>query len=83
MSLKDYSDDRLARELERRRAAREDKPVQLDDPDLTRLRAVCQEHVDALASGDSYEDYEHYIYEAAMKAIFGGDVFSFVNECLR
>lgn len=76
-----FSERELIEELERRE--REiTKPVQLDNPDLTRLRAVCQERIDCLAAGDFRSTQDYYIYETAMKTIFGKDVFKFINECL-
>tara|TARA_R100001530_G_scaffold26226_4_gene21141 strand:- start:20303 stop:20494 length:192 start_codon:yes stop_codon:yes gene_type:complete len=59
-----------------------DKPVQIKEPDFNKLRNLCQLHLDFCASADFHGDNDdgHYIYEEAMEAIFGKDVFKFINE---
>lgn len=60
------------------------KPEQLQEIDLTALRKACQEYIDFLGDKDDYHedrivDYEHEVMEKAMEAIFGEDVWKFVN----
>lgn len=87
MSLVGFSDGELKAELERRaqRAKERDKPQQVENPNLTKLREVCQEYIDELADGNKHEagDYREYIYEAALECIFGEGVFVWTNEKLR
>lgn len=81
-TLSKYPDDALRAELERREQLKSlATPVQLESPDLTALRKLCQYHIDAIASG-SYvdEDFSHYVYEEAMQTIFGKDVFAWINQ---
>lgn len=56
-------------------------PEQVKTPDLTALREVCQVYMDEVSKGGYVdEDLQHYIYEAALTAIFGEGVFSYVNK---
>lgn len=59
-----------------------EKPVQKTDVDLTKLRDICQSYLDYLDSDDYHEDndYKQYIFEEAMKAIFGNDVWKYINS---
>lgn len=58
------------------------KPKQLDVVNLTNLRDTCQEYIDFVSSDNYYadNDFEHYIYEEALKAIFGNDIFKYINK---
>ena len=58
------------------------KPTQLDVVDLTKLRICCQDYIDFVSS-DKYHcdnDFDYYIFEEALIAIFGDDVFDFTNS---
>lgn len=84
--LSHISDEELKAELARRTAEAKaaEKPQQISNPDLTNLRRNCQEYIDALdRNGYVDEDWDNYIYEEAMKAIFGKDVFEWINKQLR
>lgn len=54
----------------------------LDQIDLTSLISNCQKHLDSIYSDDYDEDndYNHYIYSEAMKALFGKDIFDIINK---
>lgn len=63
------------------------KPKQLETVDLTELRKICQEYIDYLngeiedeITEDGASDYDHYIVEKALTAIFGDRIFDFINE---
>jgi hypothetical protein len=61
-----------------------EKPLPLpnNQVDLTMLRAECQEYIDSIADGSYHEDsdIEHYLFEAALEAIYGKDIFNYINE---
>ena len=83
--FKDVSTERLQAELKRREEAEKQaqKPQQLKEVDLTGLRRVCQEYIDSLANdGWVDDDLSYYIYEEAMQAIFGEDVFEWIDKQL-
>ncbi len=51
---------------------------QVETPDLTELRQLTKEQAEQILKhgyGYSDEDFEHHIYEAAMKAFYGKEVF--------
>jgi hypothetical protein len=77
------SDQELRTELKRRQqeAQLNRIPKPLAEPDWTDLKKVCEEYIAALAK-DYYpdEDFGHYIYEAALEAIYGPDVWGFINH---
>ena len=57
------------------------KPRLLENPDLKNLRDICQEYIDKLdEDGHSHDDIDHYIFEEAMKTMFGTDVFDWINS---
>ena len=75
--------DRLQTELEKRRQAQfwETMPKPVENPDWTEVKKMCQEVISQLAKdGWRDEDLKHYIYESAMEAVFGKDVFTWMNK---
>lgn len=57
------------------------KPKQLFQSNIDPLRKICQEYIDYLAN-DGFEDndFDHYIFEVAIEAIFGPDVWKYIND---
>jgi hypothetical protein len=58
------------------------KPIQIQQPTLNDLRKICQDYLDFL-DGDDYHDdndYKHYIFEKAMEAMFGNEVWKYINS---
>ena len=79
------SDDKLQEELDRRQAEKveQEKPKPLPNIDISKLQKRCCEYIDEVATGDYLdEDYRYYIFEAAVSAVFGKDVWNFVNSKL-
>jgi DNA modification methylase len=61
------------------------KPIQLENPDLSDLREICQEYIDYVFEDPDYNEdraakYDYYIYDEAISAIFGKDVWNNINE---
>jgi len=58
------------------------KPKQKKNIDWSKVIKLCQKHLDTYGTFDYAEDNddEIYIFEEAMKAIFGEDVFDYINE---
>lgn len=61
------------------------KPEQLNVVDLVKLRELCQSYIDYLDSEDYSEDndYDHYIFEEAMNALYGPSVWGYVNSKMK
>jgi hypothetical protein len=59
-------------------------PKALETPDFAALKKVCDEYIKFLESEDYHEDndFDNYIFEAAMDAIYGPKIWDFVNEKL-
>jgi len=57
-----------------------DPPQQLSSFDIELLKIICQDYIDAIASGDDTDDFEHYIFETALECVFGANVWHFINE---
>lgn len=56
------------------------KPQLVAKPDFSRLISMSQNYLEALEAGTNADDYDHYIYEEALAAIFGASVFDYINE---
>ncbi len=61
------------------------KPEQLQAINLEELREKCQEYLDFIDDDEEYnedgdDDYENDILNAAMKAVFGKEVWKFINS---
>lgn len=81
--LQKLSDDELQAELSRRKDVqrRSGKPHMLQNPNYKILRSTCQEHIDQLYDKQWVnDDMSHYIFEAAMMALFGADVWDWINK---
>ncbi len=75
----------LEAELARRKAALLlPMPSPLATLDLQELQEMCSNYLHDLA-GDSYvdDDYDQYIYEASLEALYGKDVFKWINARVR
>lgn len=81
MSLEKYSTQDLEFELAKREKERKVKSFEpVANPDLTRLIEVCKSDIKEMLDGEEDTDTEHYIYEEAMQAIFGRDVFDRIRN---
>ena len=74
--------DRLQAELEQKRREQElATPKPVENPDWSGVQEMCQEVIDSLAKDGWYDDdMDHYIFEGAMQAVFGEDVFTWMNK---
>jgi len=85
-NIEAISDEELQAELNRREEEKRksEKPQQLAIVDPDPLRKMCQEYIDELdKSGYVDDDFDHYIYEAAMTMVFGKDVWMWINKQLK
>jgi len=79
--LQEYNDEELLKELEDRKKRRSTKPNQLVSQDFTSLREYCQDYIDELAKNQVVsEDQNQYIFEAAMEAVFGKEIWRYINS---
>lgn len=82
--LKMYSTEDLEKVIADRKAekAEIEKPTPIEKPDFDRILASAEKHIEYLASDDYCDDNEeeHYIYEDVMEAIYGKDVWDWINN---
>lgn len=87
-TLTDYTKEQLEKEI-KRREEQKNKPFPLTDLascneiDYSKVKKACEVHIQNLADGNQERDDEHWIYEAAMEAVYGKDVWSWVNSVLK
>lgn len=79
MELSDLSTEELQAELNKR-TANGTMPMQWDDPHLKRLREACGSVMEDFAIKGHSKGHASKVYEAAMKAIYGPNVFDWINE---
>jgi cation transport regulator ChaC len=77
MSIRDILTDDLRAELKRREQKKREveKPVAIEKPDFSPVIALCQSYVDEIQNGYFDEDLKQYIFEAAITAVFGDNVW--------
>lgn len=61
------------------------KPTLIPTPNLAALEKICQQYMDFLDSEEYHEDndYETYIYEAALEVMYGEKVWEFINKKMK
>jgi len=77
-----FTDEQLQKELERRQKIKDEseKPQQHESINIGPLRKICQSYIDDVQKdGYADDDYVHYIFEVAMGAVFGEDVWQWIN----
>lgn len=72
--LKNYSIEELEKAIEEKK--RQQKTIQpVENPDFSDLIQTVKEQVEGTIKGEEPKDGEHWIYEAAMTAVYGDDIF--------
>lgn len=80
--MENFTTSELQAELDQRKKMKEagDKPNQLFSKDFTQVIDYCQKYIDGIFDEDyPPKDMDHYIFEAAMNAVFGNDVWEWIN----
>lgn len=84
MDIKDFTPEELQEELNRRDTLEKlaNKPQPLEDPDLTGLKSSVTEYINSIYDGTHHEDSDvsHYIFEEALKCIYGEDIFDWIKK---
>jgi hypothetical protein len=77
-ALQEFTDTELLEELDRRKKG---NPKPLEFPNFDHVKKACAEHVQSIIDGTYHEDNDdaHYIFEEAMKAVYGADIFKWYN----
>lgn len=83
-SLKNASIEELERELAVRKRRATEAPVPLRTPNYGPLYDYIVAGIsEAIESGREDGDFEHYVYEAALEAIYGKDFFKKWNQLTK
>ena len=84
MDLKDFTLEELYDEVEIRELAEKakNKPKPLKKPDLKDLKHVIAEYINGIYNRTYNKDYDdiQYIFEVAVKAIYGNEIFDWINK---
>lgn len=60
------------------------KPKKVDNPDYNCLIQCIDEYMTAVETGQGdVDDLQHYIFETALEAVYGTEVFNWVNETME
>lgn len=79
IDLHNYTTAAIKEELARRDAI--GVPVPLPDPDFSKLTNMMVDGLEEYAStGHTDDDFEHYVYEAALEAVFGDGVWEWMRQ---
>lgn len=84
MSLTEYTDEQLEKELARRKAFAKIKPHFVEQPNPDSVKEACKSYIEFLYSEDYNEDelddYQNQIFETALQMVYGYEVWDYVNE---
>jgi hypothetical protein len=80
--LRNVSAEDLQAELDRRKSPEKLVPEPVKDPDYSELKRTVVDYVGRISTGENRDDDDHYICEAAMKAVYGKDIFTWVNKTI-
>lgn len=85
MRLDKYTVSDLENEIARRKKEVEDKPKRISAQNMTILYKTCEEVINDIWSGEYHDDNDdqRYVYEAAMQALFGNDIFEKIKKRLE
>ncbi len=74
------STDELEAELEKRKLPAAPKPVKT--PDWGVVIKMCGEYINSIVKGDPRQDddFDQYLCGEVMQAIYGGNVFDWINK---
>ena len=83
VEMKKFTDEELEQELARRKEEKEKaerpKPTTMDSIDGASIVRACEEYMDNVAEGRPEPD-EHYIVEVTLKAVYGKNVYDWINK---
>lgn len=63
-----------------RRTKKLPKPSMLEQPDFSTVQKLCQWYIDIAGTDRDRDGNEVYIFEAALEACFGEDVWKYVSQ---
>ena len=79
ITLSDYTDEELEKELERRSAAR-NVPQPKEHMNFDKLVTACQRYIRRIEIGSSSTDYFSDVIDSALEAVYGKEVFDWIHR---
>lgn len=55
------------------------KPIKSIEIDWSDVIEICEQYINEIFHKELDEDTENFIFEAALKAVYGNDIFNYVN----
>ncbi len=77
MSLQEYTDEDLKKELECRE--REAKPTVIKNPDWADVIQMATDHIEEVNNGNARELDTNYMFEGVLEALYGPDIWDWYN----
>jgi hypothetical protein len=78
--LSEYTKKQLQDELSCREEREKVKPKQIEKPDDTDLRKICDEYLDEQLKHREDTDTRHYIFEVALAMVYGQDIWKWIQK---
>jgi hypothetical protein len=82
--IEQLTDEELEAEVERRKLLARKAPIRIVTPDFSTLITTVDEFITGLEEDvENYredDDTEHYIYEAAVEALYGKEIWGWLNK---
>jgi len=84
-ALDQFSDGELEAEVKRREKIRNAPPEPLSDEEINWniVREAAVEYIQLVDENKRVDQSEHFIFEGVIMAVYGKDVWNWVNERLR
>lgn len=77
--LKNFSIEELEAEIKRQKEVA--VPTVIENPVITeKLINGCKEYIEAIQQERSLDNFEHFVFEAAVEAVFGPTVWKWINK---
>jgi len=82
-ALDQFSDDELELEVKRREKIRNAPPTPLEEINWNIVREAAVEYIQLVDENKRVDQSEHFIFESVIMAVYGKDVWNWVNKRLR
>ncbi len=81
-ALDQFSDDELRGEVGRREKIRNAPPPPLEEIDWSIVKNLALDYISIIERNTKAGDIKHYVFEAVIQAVYGKDVWEWVNKIL-
>ena len=79
--VSELTDEQLAAELARRKKLKAETPTPLATPNFDAVIATVKEYIDSLAKrGEEPKDCKQWMFEAAVEAVYGREIWQWISS---